>query len=493
MPGQLVDQYGQPIASETRSVRSHGREERRRCFVRAAWDAAATTRHNSKHWANADGLGPLASSAQSTREIIRRRARYECIQSNSYAKGIVSTLANDTIGSGPALQMRTGDRDSNKRIERAWNRWCREVHLADKLRLMRRTKCIDGEVFCRLVTNRRLKGPVKLDLVPIEGDLVCDPNHVMSPDPRNADGVILDDLGNPLKYRCLKNHPGDVAMGLAKADFEDVPASQMIHWFNADRPGQKRGVSEIAPALPLFAQLRAFTLAVLDAAERAAMNSSVLQTTSPEISPDDDPENDGEVIDLERGVMTRLPAGWELKQILAAQPAATYEMFKAELLNEIARCLNMPYNIAACNSSKYNYSSGKLDHQIYFRAIGIEQSQIEDDILELIFEMWLREYLAEKSGISPMSIDLDLYHHYWAWDAGEAVDSVKEAQAETIQVNAHHRTIADVCARRKLDWEDVLDQRGIEIAYMRKKKLPIPAAETGVVPQPGEEPVGAGK
>ncbi len=35
----------------------------------------------------------------------------------------------------------------------------------------------------------------------------------------------------------------------------------------------------------------------------------------------------------------------------AEQPATTYAEFKREILNEIARCLNMPFNVAAGNSS----------------------------------------------------------------------------------------------------------------------------------------------
>ncbi len=55
----------------------------------------------------------------------------------------------------------------------------------------------------------------------------------------------------------------------------------MIHYFRADRPGQSRGIPEITPALPLFAQLRRYTLAVLAAAETAADFAAVLYTDAP--------------------------------------------------------------------------------------------------------------------------------------------------------------------------------------------------------------------
>ncbi len=45
----------------------------------------------------------LAGSVN-VRRILRNRARYE-VANNSYARGIVLTLANDVIGTGPRLQM----------------------------------------------------------------------------------------------------------------------------------------------------------------------------------------------------------------------------------------------------------------------------------------------------------------------------------------------------------------------------------------------------
>ena len=44
----------------------------------------------------------------------------------------------------------------------------------------------------------------------------------------------------------------------------------------------------------------------------------------------------------------------------AEQPTTTFAEFKHEILNKIARCLNMPFNVGAGNSSGYNYASERL-------------------------------------------------------------------------------------------------------------------------------------
>jgi capsid protein len=64
-----------------------------------------------------------------------------------------------------------------------------------------------------------------------------------------------------------------------------MPVESVIHLFRAERPGQSRGVPEITPALPLFAMLRRYTLAVLGAAEQAALPSGVIYTDAQEDAP----------------------------------------------------------------------------------------------------------------------------------------------------------------------------------------------------------------
>ena len=51
----------------------------------------------------------------------------------------------------------------------------------------------------------------------------------------------------------------------------------------------------------------------------------------------------------------------------------------------------MPFNIAAGNSSGYNYSSGRLDHQTYYRQINVERARMEQVILDRVLASWFAE------------------------------------------------------------------------------------------------------
>jgi lambda family phage portal protein len=494
----LLSRNGRPPAPAERSTDAP-RGGRGRRFVVAKFDSAQTTPDNRKHWANADGLSPNAAINPEVRRILRNRARYE-VANNSYAKGIALTLANDTIGTGPRLQMLTDDAEANARIEDAFEQWSRAVDLAGKLRTMRLARAESGESFVLLVNNPAIASwgsPVSLDLKLIEADQVCTPLLRRGRGGGDEiDGIVLDQWGNPSAYRVLKRHPGD--SGLLRAPIDDLSAydtfaaSAVVHYFRADRPGQLRGIPDITPALPLFAQLRRYTLATIAAAETAANFAAVIYTDAPP-NGEADPLEPMDEVELEQRLATVLPGGWKLGQVHAEQPTTTFGEFKREILNEIARCLNMPFNVAAGNSSGYNYASGRLDHQVYFKSIRVEQHHLQLAVLDRLLKAWLNEAVLVE-GLLPQSLrerGAALPEHAWFWDGVEHVDPAKEATAQATRLANHTTTLAAEFARQGRDWEQELRQRAKELVLMDELGLTPaptpPTAPAGSAPAPKED------
>jgi len=443
--------------------------------LRARYDSAVTNDGNYRHWANADGLSANAAASSEVRRILRNRARYE-VANNSYARGIVLTIANDVVGTGPRLQLLTEDAEANRRVEREFTRWSKAIGLPEKLRTMRMARAEDGEAFAVLTNNPNIASPVKLDLRLVEADQITTPD--ISVLDRNAiDGIVFDNAGNPAEYHVLKEHPGSDALGMTglALDYDRIPVDAMVHWFRADRPGQNRGVPDITPALPLFAQLRRFTLAVLGAAETAADFAGVLYTDAP-ANGEADAVEPMDAIELEARALLTMPGGWKMGQIKAEQPSTTYAEFKREILNEIARCLNMPFNVAAGNSSGYNYASGRLDHQTYFKSIRVDQAHVNAVVLDRIFKSWLYETVLV-SGLLPITMRNQLDPpHQWFWDGHEHVDPAKEANAQATRLANHTTTLADEYARRGQDWESQLRQRAKENELLRELGLSMAEA-----------------
>lgn len=450
--------------------------------LRAKYDAAQTTTENSKHWANADGLSASSANSADVRKKLRERARYE-VANNGYARGIVKRLADTVIGTGPRLQIQAIDSDLSAQIERDFGRWCRAIGFAAKLRMMRAARTTDGETFALLRDNPKVPASVTLDVVPLEADQIATPTMWVT-SPGYVDGIEFDQWGNPSVYHVLRSHPGD-SLSWTGSEYDRVPADTVIHWFTCERAGQRRGVPEITAALPLFAQLRRYTLATLSSAEIAALFAALLKSTIP---PEDSTESlvpfDTQAV--ERGMMTALPDGYDVTQLKAEQPTTTYPDFKREIVNEAASGLSVPSNVALGDSSNYNYSSSQLDKQWFQRAVEIDQDFAEQVVVDRVFLAWFDEYRLVAGLTSSDVADVLDATRQWHWDAIPHADPTKEAEAQATRIKSGTTTLADEWAAAGYDWREKADQQAVERAYYKSLKIPYPG--DAVQPKPTAQP-----
>jgi lambda family phage portal protein len=437
-------------------------------IMAGGYDAAGSTRFIKNAFKNAADVS-ADEVIITDLPTLRERANHE-IRNNSYAEGIVETMSNDIIGTGPRLQMTTASEGLNGLAEREFSNWMTQVDLVRTLQIAVKEQCGDGEALVLMNTNQSLPGKVKLF------PALIDPNRLDTPWLPNTNtsnismGVEYDDNGVPIAYHIAKKGSVNPQSPVFNMDFERIPADRMVHLYRKDRPGQSRGVPWITPAIPLFAYLRRYTLAVIGAAETAADYAVILQSQAGNMATEDDPEA-MDVFDIERGMMMTTPKGWEAKQMKAEQPTDTYKEFKREILNEIARCLNMPYNIAAADSSDYNYASGRLDHQMYFKAVEVSQEWIERELLNVIFNKWFIQ--ARAAGIFTTVSSPETLSHEWMWDQFEHVDPLKEALATTEALTSMTTTYKNVYAAQGKDWEKEFEQRAIEKKKMDLLKLTL--------------------
>lgn len=213
--------------------------------------ASAESAGKDNDWWKADFLSADADANPETRRILRMRSRYE-YQNNSYARGVIQCLANDTVGNGPRLRYASEDDALNSRIERDFTAWAETIRLGEKLRAVRIARARDGEAFVFLAQNPALRTTVKLDLALIDSDRIAGDNACECRDgggegcckPFMVDGIAYDRYGNPVSYRVLVSHPCDGNLAEERALI--IPAANMVHVFRADRPEQHRGVPEPA-------------------------------------------------------------------------------------------------------------------------------------------------------------------------------------------------------------------------------------------------------
>ena len=458
----LVDVHGKPLTLQPKPVR-------------AKYDAASRDEDNQRHWANADALSAVSANSSSVRRTLRTRSRYECTN-NSYAKGIVGTLAAYTVGSGPTLCLTycgpetTDDaRKASQIVEAQFKTWAYVRKLPQMLLTMQKALDVDGESFAVFTSGKaNMHTPVTLSLRTYEAD------HFDSFTSGGAwmvddAGIHIDENGDPTEYAFSASHPGDhLAINF---NTEWVGADSVIHLFRKDRPGQLRGVPKTTPALPLFAMLRRFTLATIVAAETAADFAAIIYGDS--AGEEADTLEPWARINIERGALLSAPEGSRLAQLKAEHPNATYDEFVRAILREIARCLDVPAVLAIGDASTYNYSSGRLDLQSFQRSMEVDRAlTIERDCLDRIFEAWLDEALLIDGFLPPEFVsNVAFYEWAWRWTSPAHVDRKKEADGQAAELANNTTTLSREYARQGLDWENELRQRAREIAVMNELGL----------------------
>ncbi|NQW46608.1 MAG: phage portal protein [Planctomycetes bacterium] len=445
--------------------------------ARARFEAAEQG-DDYKHWAGADAFSADAALSPAKRRTMRNRARHERVN-NSYLAGISATLAGDLIGTGPRLQLDIGEAEAARTVERAWYDWGTLIDLPAKLRTMREALVVDGEAFGMMVNNPRLPG-VQLDLRLIEADMVATPTELMrqtiTPEGNTVDGLEFDEVGNVIAYQVLNFHPGS-NFRINNLMFSRVPAAAMVHWFRRIRPGQNRGLPEVAPALRLFGQLRRYTEAVIAAAETAADFAAFIHSNSPAAEVDE--VDSFAELEIRKRSLVTLPEGWDISQLKAEQPTSTYKDFKREILNEIARCMQIPFNVAALDSSSYNYASGRMDHQVYGMVQRVDRDQIERICLDRVLSAWVNE--ASLVGMIPDGLPpFSEWNWAWVWDGKDHVDPGKEANAAETRLRTLTTSLASEYARQGKRWDVELRQIATERALMAELGLNAAPAADGL-------------
>lgn len=182
-----------------------------------------------------------------------------------------------------------------------------------------------GEVFMRLRPRRPdspLRVPFQVQLV--EADYVplfdADVQRGMPEGNRIRQGIEFNNYGRRVAYWMYREHPGDKPAMVDPTSLLRVPASLVRHIYQPKRPGQIRGVSDLAPVLARVRNAGNLEDAVLDRQMLANLFVSFITKSIPD-------DWDGEV-DANTGLPTWYdPAG---RPMTAMEPGTSQELLPGE-------------------------------------------------------------------------------------------------------------------------------------------------------------------
>jgi lambda family phage portal protein len=404
-----------------------------------SYDGAKTGRRS-------DGWTTTGSSANTAlgpaAQRLRDRSR-DLVRNSSWARRALQVMTANVIGDGIQGTSATGDRALDGEVSALWAAWCVKAD-ADGLldfeglqALAFRAMLEGGDAFVRFRPRRMEDNlPVALQIQCLEADYLD----------RSRDsgewqqGVQFDALGRRIAYRMWRQHPGDARPGALAA--VDVPASEIVHLFVVDRPGQVIGAPWFAPVIARLRDLDDLQDAVL---YREKINSAI--TGAIESPEDAGAPRIGEVsgggagrpqIDtVEPGTITRLGPG---EKYTPAPPPATetnYAEFVRHVLLEVASGLGLTYDQLTGDLSEANYSSlraGKMEQRRV-----VSQLQWQLAIPRLCQPVWDR-FIAAALMEGKLKPREGGYPVRWIPPAHEYVDPSGDLEADLLAVASGRKT-----------------------------------------------------
>ncbi len=460
----------------------------------SAFEGAMQKRRLIGWRATQENINTLLASGGDT---LRARAR-QIIRSNPYAANAADTFVANAVGTGIKPSSLVKDAELKDAIQRAWLAWTDEAD-ADGLTdfyglqaLVARAMFEAGECFVRFRSRRIEDGlTVPLQIQILEAEFLPFNKMEIYHGNEVRCGIEFDKIGKRVAYHFYRKHPGDATEQGNHGEMVRVPASEVLHIYRPQRPGQIRGVPWISPALVKLFLLDQYDDAELDRKKVAALFAGFITKNAPEdnMLGEDQPDSSGtSLAGLSPGTMQVLLPGEDITFSSPADVGGAYEPFQYRNLLAACAAMGMPYTNITGDLKAANYSSIRAGTVEFRRRL--DQFQHAVMIFQLCRPVWLR--WLETAAISG-AIDMPdfasnraLYTPVkWIPPKWEWVDPLKDRQAEKIAQECGWKAPSDIIESEGYDIDETYQR--IAADQRRMEELGIRLGKLGEVEQPPPE------
>lgn len=416
--------------------------------------------------------------------------------------------------SGAAFDIRWAD-EFRRAVEARWrlfandfgryNDVSRQLTVSQQFRLALRHKLIDGEdlVVNYWMPERVGRGGARY----ATAYLVVDPDRLSNPnqmvDTRYMrNGVEVDDDGVPVAYHIRKAHQNDWYNSVESMIWERVVREdddgwlRVIHDFERDRAGQNRGIGVFIPVLSHARMLARYYGIELQAAALAASIGTYVTSPYDPSEVQDAVGGDDQELGFYQGLRkewnderpamfngVRVPAlapGEDIKALTSDHPHNGFTEFVHEMQGCVASALGVSLEQVTQDWSKTTYTSGRSALLESWKTLVRRRQEFSVGTATPMYAVWLRE--AMENGELPLPAGapdfIEAVTAYagcsWLGPARGWVDPVKEPQGSILKMDAALTTLKQEAAEQGSDWEELLDQRQIEIEAFRERNIPLP-------------------
>ncbi len=477
-------------------------------------------------------LGSADGEYNPYRDRVVARVR-DLVRNDGWASGVVTRILDNTVGatfrplSKPdyrGLAAMTGIKafdakwadEYGRAIDTCWRAWAlnpgfwadtqRGMTVNQQFRLAFRHKLVDGDALAQIVYKRDRIGYGKArygtTLNLIDPDRLSNPGQVF--DMKNLrGGVAIDDDGAAMGYHIRRAHQADWFNAPNSLVWDYVPRETkwgrpiMIHDFDRTRAGEHRGAGGIfAPILDRIRMLAKYDRAELDAAIINATFAAFIE------SPFDAQMVEqalGDEIDLNQYQMGRsefhqqrkllvgeskmlnLYPGEKIGTVDAARPSTNFGTFESAFLRNVASATGLTEQQVSQDWRGVNYSSARAALLESWKTLQRRRAdfgngfglQVRCAVLE---EFHAVEELPLPKGAPDFADFRAMYAACrWGGPGRGYPDPVADREGAVLGMTAGLTTLEmEALEGSDMDWEEILDQREIEVRGFTERGLPVP-------------------
>lgn len=450
--------------------------------------------------------------------LLRERSR-DLIRNSPLAAGAIHTKVTNTIGTGLRMNSRI-DREAlgladdeadawEAQAEREWRLWSenRECDIERTLSframqdLVFRSTLESGDVFVLLPFAKRKGNPYGLKLQVIEADRVCNPEFKQDDD-KMAAGIERSNTGAPEAYHICNTHPdnyrdpGNKTWKRIGAYGKKTGRRNVLHLYRKIRPGQSRGVPDLAPVIETLKQLDRYTEAEVMAAVISGMFTVFIRSEAGDgLSPmEPTTETGGKTTDkdykLSYGAILELASDESIEQANPTRPSQSFDPFVMSVLRQIGVALELPFEVLIKHFTA-SYSAAQAAILEAWRYFLTRREWLASNFCQPVYEAFLYEAVARGRLAAPGFLQDPLIRQAysgaeWIGPARGHIDEVKAIRAAKLRIAEGVSTISQETAQiNGGDFERNHRQRVKENNARREDGLLVEVVDAADAP-PGE-------
>jgi lambda family phage portal protein len=464
--------------------------------ARARYDAAGTGRRMAGWTPPQSGPNTAITGVQKVRDRSRDSVRNDW----SGASGVQKWTTN-LIGTGIVPRWKT------EKGRKAWDKWVPQsdadgvLNFYGQETLATRTWLDGGECFGRLRfrrSNSGLEVPMQVQLLEPEYVPMLDtdayPNLPKGHTIRS--GIERNNIGQRTAFWMYREHPGD---GFSRQSIDPsrllrVPAAEVIHMYDPQRPGQLRGVSSLAPILVRLRNIADYDDAVLDRQKLANLFTMFITRAMPATDVEFDPDtglphwfdNEGnKVAKLQPGMSQELLPGEDVKFANPPEAGTTFSDYMRTQHMGTAAGQGLPYELFSGDIREISDRTLRVIVNEFHRFAEQRQWQIIiPQFCAKVAAAW-----ANAAVVAGTLSQADVAEvPVWSPHGWQYLHPVQDVEGKVAEVNAGFRSRSSVISERGDDPATVDAERAEDQKRAKKLDLFVEPPAAGAKKKPGDEP-----